>query len=626
MGIGGSFWDLLKPYARFEGVDFLRDKRVAVDLSFWVVQHDAAIHRKNPSVRSPHLRVTFFRTLALFTKLGAFPVFVVDGDPSPLKDQARVERFLRGSCLDPSLLRNPSESAAGQTASASRKRNRVFSTWVQECVELLEILGMPVLKAQSEAEALCAQLNMEGHVHACITSDSDAFLYGAKCVIKGLQSNSKEPFECYYLSDIQDGLGLKRKQMIAIALLVGSDHDLQGVSGFGTETALRFVKLFSDDEVLDRLCEVGKGIIPPFHRDIGTHLDYDMHEGEAASRPPHCSHCGHPGSRRAHLMTACEYCINCDSKSCIMKSTGFKCNCSSCIKDRIIKEQRKQETWQFKACQKIAAEHDFPSKEIIDMYLNESSHDEKGALVLVDSPSFRWQKPSVENLVDFLTFHQHWKPCYIRQRIIPMLSTIFLREMALTPDGGAFLYDQYEFHAVERTKIRYGRPYYSVKWKKATHSSDVARTTSKEELESEQTSSQIAEESMDPIDDPDVPALLFVDGCSFLITEEITELVQSAFPKAVEKFLQEKHSKETKWSSRKSDKSKAGSDPPKSSGVQLSITEFYRSTKPAVRRAIQAKGKQKNLRAEEPSDTSSNISPNLDQEIPKSVRRRLLFD
>ncbi|KAL9359884.1 hypothetical protein Peur_048007 [Populus x canadensis] len=39
-------------------------------------------------------------------------------------------------------------------------------------------------KATGEAEALCAQLNAKGHVDACITADSDAFLFGAKFVIK----------------------------------------------------------------------------------------------------------------------------------------------------------------------------------------------------------------------------------------------------------------------------------------------------------------------------------------------------------------------------------------------------------------------------------------------------------
>ena len=48
-----------------------------------------------------------------------------------------------------------------------------------------------MLKAKGEAEALCAQLNSEGHVDACITADSDAFLFGAKCIIKCFCPNSK---------------------------------------------------------------------------------------------------------------------------------------------------------------------------------------------------------------------------------------------------------------------------------------------------------------------------------------------------------------------------------------------------------------------------------------------------
>lgn len=62
----------------------------------------------------------------------------------------------------------------------------------------------------------------------------------------------QEPFECYYLSDIEAGLGLKREHMVAISLLVGNDHDLRGVSGCGVDTAVRFVRLFPEDEILDR--------------------------------------------------------------------------------------------------------------------------------------------------------------------------------------------------------------------------------------------------------------------------------------------------------------------------------------------------------------------------------------
>jgi hypothetical protein len=61
MGVGGSFWDLLKPCARHEGAGYLRGRRVAVDLSFWVVSHTTAIRARLPRARSPHLRTTFFR-------------------------------------------------------------------------------------------------------------------------------------------------------------------------------------------------------------------------------------------------------------------------------------------------------------------------------------------------------------------------------------------------------------------------------------------------------------------------------------------------------------------------------------------------------------------------------------
>lgn len=70
MGVGGSFWDLLKPYARQEGPGFLRGRRVAVDLSFWIVSHSTAIRARSPHARRPHIRNTFFRTLSLFAKVG----------------------------------------------------------------------------------------------------------------------------------------------------------------------------------------------------------------------------------------------------------------------------------------------------------------------------------------------------------------------------------------------------------------------------------------------------------------------------------------------------------------------------------------------------------------------------
>ncbi|KAH6789509.1 5'-3' exonuclease family protein [Perilla frutescens var. frutescens] len=565
MGVGGHFWDLLKPYARFEGCDFLRNKRVAVDLSYWVVQHETAI---KGYTRNPHIRITFFRTLNLFSKFGAYPVFVLDGTPSPLKSQARIMRFFRSSGIDLSSL---PEAEKG----VSVERNRAFKKCIEECVELLKLLGMPILKAKGEAEALCAQLNREGHVDACITADSDAFVYGAQCVVKRIQPNSKEPFECYHMSDIETSLGLRRNHLIAVSLLVGSDHDLNGIVGIGLDTAVRFVKGFSEDEILNRLHEVAKGV------SLAIQGQYSAGDESGSScdakspklRLPHCSHCGHPGNKRAHLKFSCEYCNSTAGQSCWNKPVGFKCSCTSCDLDREEKAKKKDASWKLTVCRKIASEQNFPNDEIIQMYL--SNHHG-----IDDKLHVQWASPDTGMLVDYLAYQQNWEPSYIRQRLLPMLSTIYLRDMASCPTSN-LLYGLYKFHGIQRVKIRYGHQSYVVKWKKAATSLNDAVHPIPEE--SDLQSAVDLDESLDLVEDTDGPYIHIDNGDGSLSTDEDMELVQKAFPEEAYQFLKDKELREAKSRKKKlnsgSEVTPEKTESSASRGVQLSITEFYRSSK-----------------------------------------------
>ncbi|XP_037435446.1 flap endonuclease GEN-like 1 [Triticum dicoccoides] len=646
MGVGGSFWDLLKPYARQEGPGFLRGRRVAVDLSFWIVSHSTAIRARSPHARRPHVRNTFFRTLSLFAKMGAFPVFVVDGEPSPLKSQARAARFFRGSGVDP-----PASSCAEAEGEASapapvKARNAIFTRCVKDCVELLKNLGMPVLWAKGEAEALCAQLNNEGEVDACITSDSDAFLFGAKTVIKVMRSNCKEPFECYNIADIEPGIGLKRKQMVAMALLIGSDHDLHGVPGFGVENALRFVRLFDEDQILDKLHEIGKGIYPFLEGFDKAHVD-DLPSPSTKSPPvarsPHCSHCGHPGSKKNHSKTGCNYCLVDSLEFCMEKPAGFICECLSCEKARDLKAQRRHENWQIKVCKRLAAETNFPNEEIIRLYLCDDNLDNKES----GDRKLEWNEPKVDDLVDLLTYMQNWEPSYVRQHMLPMLSTIYLRRMASSPCKSLLLCDQYEFHSIQRIKIKHGHPYYLVKWKRATggivsggashnkpeldgasHAEVVGLDDDEEEEEEEEATVNI--ESADSLDEPDLPQVLRDDDQVYLLTDEDIQLVSAAFPNDARRFQEAQRLKDAKSRSRKSKLSLADSmletpKGPRPSGVQLSIKEFYRSKKAAGDEA----GKKPVVEGESSSSRAgSRKSPPVDltKRMPKSLRRRLLFD
>ncbi|KAF5733000.1 flap endonuclease GEN-like 1-like isoform X2 [Tripterygium wilfordii] len=608
MGVGGGFWDLLKPYARPEGPDFLRNKRVAVDLSYWIVQHETAI--KN-YIRNPHLRLTFFRTINLFSKFGAFPIFVLDGTPSPLKSQARVARFFQFSGIDMS-------SSVATKEGFSVQRNRAFQKFVHQCVELLELFGMPVLKAKGEAEALCAQLNSEGHVDACITADSDAFLFGATCVIKCIRPYSKEAFECYHISDIKIGLGLKREHLIAISLLVGNDHDLNGVQGIGVETALLFVQTYSADEILNRLHEIGNSEDPQFLSVLKS--GDDSKPSSDASSPNtkslHCSFCGHPGSKKNHLKFSCKYCGTSDG--CMQKPVGYKCNCVACDKSREEKEKKRRATWQIKVCNKIAMEPGFPNDEILKIYLCNNN----GEYCANDGPSISWGSPNTEMLVDFLVFHQHWEPAYIRQRMLPMLSTIYLREIETMPDR-TLLCGQYEFDSILRVKMRYGHQVYVVKWKKATPIMGSALyPIPVEDSYIDEGVSIESDESTDLLED-DAPQIHVDAGHCFLLTDENMELVSAAFPVEVDRFLKDKELRESKRRKSSTSPFEGSSRSPKSKGVQLNITEFYRSTKLQLH-ANAGEGLSKSCEIGDDRTSKEKIKVSS-KNISKSVRRRLLF-
>lgn len=157
-----------------------------------------------------------------------------------------------------------------------------------------------------------------------------------------------------------------------------------------------------------------------------------------------------------------------------------------------------------------------------------------------DGPSVSWQSPKTEMIVDFLVFHQNWEPSYIRQRILPMLSTIYLREMAITPIK-ALLHGQYEFHSIHRVKIRFGYPCYVVKWKKAACSvSSAVYKTSDGECDLHQEEFTDGSEPFDLLDESNNPQIFVNDGCWVLLTDENSELVRSAFPDQVDRFLLDK--------------------------------------------------------------------------------------
>lgn len=608
MGVGGGFWDLLKPIAHYENLDYLRGKKVAIDLSFWIVQQETAL---KGNARKPHLRLTFFRTINLFAKLGAFPVFVVDGNPPALKSPARMERFCRMSGID--------AAAHQKNESSVVARNPVFNRYIEECVELLELMGMPVLRAQGEAEALCAQLDREGWVDACITTDSDAFLHGAKCVVKCLRVDCKEPIiECYRASDIETGLKLKRKHLIALALLVGCDYNSQGVPGIGLNTAVHIVRLFQEEEILDKLRELGKGnalLLQDLKSSTVGYLELeDDNEKIPVIKVRHCSHCGHPGNKVNHHKLGCEACKALYNKEkCVQKSQGWTCQCASCIQEQRRKEHKKSLHWQTRTFAKIYATDGFPNEEIVHAFLAHGTST-FGAFQAVKSPS--WKAPQMELLEEFLNHHLYWDKSYTRQKILPLCSVLLLRKMAAykaqsnPPERSWLLYNRYAPHSIGRVKVRYSQSFYVLKWKHVNSQSTDGDWLGLNSKFFQQRNREVSEVcNFQGLLGEDVSGIEVetVKECLFITTDEDMELVRSACPELVENFEHEKAVKGLNKAMSKRCKEKKAS-----SGKQLSITSYFKAAKGLI--------------SPKARETASAIGDNRDDNAYENYNFNILYE
>lgn len=81
-----------------------------------------------------------------------------------------------------------------------------------------------------------------------------------------------------------------------------------------------------------RLHEIGSGDSSTFK--IGIKSVDDLLSSSNESLPmtkySHCSFCGHPGNKRAHFKSSCEYCSTSSRDGCLKKPEGFKCDCLAC--------------------------------------------------------------------------------------------------------------------------------------------------------------------------------------------------------------------------------------------------------------------------------------------------------
>jgi len=266
----------------------LRGKTLAVDGNGELYQFLALIRLRDGSPLmdskgriTSHLSGLFYRVTRLIADYGIQLAFVMDGKPPSLKF-AEIER--RRGIKTRYDAEHAAALQAGDMAKAYSKAtmtSRLSRGMVDEAIELLRLMGIPVVQAPSEGEAQASHMCLTGSVWAAASKDYDCLLFGAPRLLRFLTISGKEflPSKASFrpltpeLIDsarMLEHYGITRAQLIDLAILVGTDFN-EGIKGIGPKKALKLVQDFGSIESMPAEIRTAAGTAVPEIRDIFLH-------------------------------------------------------------------------------------------------------------------------------------------------------------------------------------------------------------------------------------------------------------------------------------------------------------------------------------------------------------------
>lgn len=250
-------------YRRSVPVEWFRGKRIAVDtylLAYAYMSTAIAseakklVHARKMEIDQSALTTRwlsrFISTMTLMIEAGMKPVLVLDGESPPEKKETRAKRQgIKSDVREQiAILKDRLQSEDLETDIATREQIcklmardiKVTKYHMDRLTELMESMGIPIIQAKGEGEALCATLVKEGKCHAVFTKDSDAGAYLAPIVILEIENATYDStgrrYQCcevIYYKQVFKALNLTPEQFVDLCIMSGSDYG-DNVPGKGT--------------------------------------------------------------------------------------------------------------------------------------------------------------------------------------------------------------------------------------------------------------------------------------------------------------------------------------------------------------------------------------------------------
>lgn len=254
-------------------VSLLADKAIAIDISIYLYQYACAIKdsvenlvNKDGEVIT-HVQAIIVKALG-FLKKKIKPIFVFDGTPPEHKNETlsdrndkkkqaknavkeydkQIKNLLESMMETPTTIEEINEQLESMEQVKALKKKKITASkqtvgiskkQMNECKELLRVLGIPVIEAPSEADPQCMHMVNSGNAYAVASEDMDILTFGTKKLIRKLTSGNK--CRLYDLDIILRDLDITHDQFIDICILLGCDYT-GTLPGLGLKRIYRAIK------------------------------------------------------------------------------------------------------------------------------------------------------------------------------------------------------------------------------------------------------------------------------------------------------------------------------------------------------------------------------------------------
>lgn len=240
-------------------LDFLKNKTLVVDAPMWLYQFLSSIRQRDGTLLADSKGNVTSHLIGLLSRISNLTqqniklAFVFDGEPPELKHLTLEKRKEIKIEAERKFEKAKEKEDFGLMKKYAARTSRLTDEMIDEAKKLAEAFGLPVIDAPSEAEAQASLIVKNGDAFAIATNDADALLFEAPTIARNVSMAGKKKKtnklsyetvnpDLINLEENLKHLGISQEQLIALAMLIGTDYNSGGIKGIGPKTALKLVK------------------------------------------------------------------------------------------------------------------------------------------------------------------------------------------------------------------------------------------------------------------------------------------------------------------------------------------------------------------------------------------------